>query len=270
MHLAGTAVVLTGCCLAMRLRRLGTSQYFNSKIRADRHSAVPCHSMLGLFRQDFIIQGIVRELNILFSRRFFKSTAMAKSKYEYVKTFESDDKILPNSWIVVRLDGKNFTKFCESHSLEKPNDSRALDLMNKCATVVMEEFREISLAFGQSDEYSFIFRRDTTIYNRRAAKILTNVNSLFASSFVFFWNHYFENVRLMYPPTFDGRVVIYPTDMNLRDYLSWRQADVHVNNLYNTAFWMLVLKGGLTNTQVINNKQFLLLPNFFSLCVYKL
>jgi len=176
---------------------------------------------------------------------------MAKSKYEYVKKFESDDKILPNSWIVVRLDGKNFTKFCEAHNLEKPNDSRALDLMNKCATVVMEAFNEISLAFGQSDEYSFIFRRDTAIYNRRAAKILTNVNSLFASSFVFFWNDYFANVRLMYPPCFDGRVVIYPTDHNLRDYLSWRQADVHVNNLYNTAFWMLVLRGGLTNTQVM-------------------
>ncbi|XP_034252335.1 probable tRNA(His) guanylyltransferase [Thrips palmi] len=197
----------------------------------------------------FKVQLVGSAFHFSITRSFIKSATMAKSKYEYVKTFESDDKILPNSWIVVRLDGKNFTKFCETHSLEKPNDSRALDLMNKCATVVMEEFREISLAFGQSDEYSFIFRRDTAIYNRRAAKILTNVNSLFASSFVYFWKDYFANVRLMYPPTFDGRVVIYPTDANLRDYLSWRQADVHVNNLYNTAFWMLVLRGGLTNVQ---------------------
>lgn len=181
--------------------------------------------------------------------RGLKSTVMAKSKYEYVKTFELEDKILPNTWIVVRLDGKNFTRFCDKHNLEKPNDRRALELMNKCATVVMEEFRDISLAFGQSDEYSFIFRKDTTLYNRRAAKILTNVNSLFASSYVFFWNMYFGNVRLMYPPTFDGRVVLYPTDLNLRDYLSWRQADVHVNNLYNTTFWMLVLRKKLSNAQ---------------------
>ncbi|XP_028668506.1 probable tRNA(His) guanylyltransferase isoform X3 [Erpetoichthys calabaricus] len=48
---------------------------------------------------------------------------------------------------------------------------------------------------------------------------------------------------------FDGRVILYPSDQNLRDYLSWRQADCHVNNLYNTVFWNLVLKGGLTNTQ---------------------
>ncbi|XP_058026878.1 probable tRNA(His) guanylyltransferase isoform X4 [Ahaetulla prasina] len=45
---------------------------------------------------------------------------------------------------------------------------------------------------------------------------------------------------------FDGRVVLYPSDQNLKDYLSWRQADCHINNLYNTVFWTLVQKSGLT------------------------
>jgi tRNA(His) guanylyltransferase len=35
----------------------------------------------------------------------------------------------------------------------------------------------------------------------------------------------------------------------LKDYLSWRQADVHINNLYNTCFWNLVLKKGLKNSE---------------------
>jgi len=35
---------------------------------------------------------------------------MANSKYEYVKDYELDDTLLPNCWIVVRLDGKGFTK----------------------------------------------------------------------------------------------------------------------------------------------------------------
>ena len=30
---------------------------------------------------------------------------------------------------------------------------------------------------------------------------------------------------MQYPPTFDARVVLYPSEQNLRDYLSWRQAD---------------------------------------------
>lgn len=34
--------------------------------------------------------------------------SMAKSKFEYVRDFEADDTCLPNCWIVVRLDGRNF------------------------------------------------------------------------------------------------------------------------------------------------------------------
>lgn len=174
---------------------------------------------------------------------------MAKSKFEYVKSFESDENILPNCWIVVRIDGRAFHKFTTKHNFEKPNDPRALWLMNKAASVVMEEFKDILLSYGQSDEYSFVLRKDTTLYNRRKSKIMTYINSLFSSSYVFFWNEYFKDVKLKYPPAFDSRIVLYPTDENLRDYLSWRQADCHINNLYNTAFWALVLKGGLTNTE---------------------
>jgi len=34
--------------------------------------------------------------------------AMANSRYEYVKFFEKDDSLLPNTWIVVRIDGRGF------------------------------------------------------------------------------------------------------------------------------------------------------------------
>ena len=32
-------------------------------------------------------------------------------------------------------------------------------------------------------------------------------------------------------PMFDSRAVLYPSDQTLRDYLSWRQADTHINHL---------------------------------------
>ena len=32
-------------------------------------------------------------------------------------------------------------------------------------------------------------------------------------------------------PSFDARTVLYPNNEILRDYLSWRQADCHINNL---------------------------------------
>lgn len=181
--------------------------------------------------------------------KYLHVTRMANSKFEYVRNFEIEDKILPNCWIVVRIDGKGFHKFSKKHDFQKPNDSRALSLMNRAAAAVMMEFRDILIAYGQSDEYSFILRKDSLLYNRRSCKISSYINSLFSSSYVFYWHHYFKDQKLKYPPSFDSRVILYPTDQNLRDYLSWRQADCHINNLYNSTFWALVLKGGLTNSE---------------------
>ena len=44
-------------------------------------------------------------------------TGMANSRYEYVKKFELDDTLLPGCWIVVRLDGKGFTRCFTAVSL---------------------------------------------------------------------------------------------------------------------------------------------------------
>lgn len=175
---------------------------------------------------------------------------MAKSSFEYVKKFETEDPLLPNTWIVVRLDGKCFHKFSEDHNFLKPNDLRALKLMNYAAYNILKEFNDIVIGFGQSDEYSFIFRRETSLYKRRASKLLTTINSKFSSSYVFYWKKFFGQTPLIYPPTFDGRIVLYPSEENIIDYLKWRQADVHINNLYNTTFWTLVQRGKLTPAQV--------------------
>lgn len=58
-----------------------------------------------------------------------------------------------------------------------------------------------------------------------ASKFMTHVVSQFASSYVFYWRDYFEDQPLLYPPGFDGRVIVYPSNQTLKDYLSWRQAD---------------------------------------------
>lgn len=180
---------------------------------------------------------------------FTCSKVMAKSKFEYVRCFETDDTCLRNCYIVVRLDGRNFHKFAEQHKFTKPNDNRALGLMTRSARSVMEELEDIAIAYGQSDEFSFVFKRTTTWFKRRASKFMTHVASQFSSAYVFYWKEFFGEQPLLYPPGFDGRVVLYPSNRNLRDYLSWRQADCHINNLYNTVFWTLVQKGGLTTAQ---------------------
>ncbi|KAF7902663.1 uncharacterized protein EAE97_001012 [Botrytis byssoidea] len=172
---------------------------------------------------------------------------MANSKYEYVKAFEQPDLLIPNTWIVVRIDGRGFHKFSDKYAFEKPNDRRALDLMNAAAKAVMMELPDIVIAYGISDEYSFVFHKSCALFERRSSKLVTTIVSTFTAYYVHFWSTYFPDpgMQLTAPlPSFDGRAVQYPSVQNLRDYMSWRQVDCHINNLYNTTFWTLIQKGG--------------------------
>lgn len=42
---------------------------------------------------------------------------------------------------------------------------------------------------------------------------------------MFNWAKHFPGVSLKYPPSFDGRIVLYPTEKAVKDYFSWRQVD---------------------------------------------
>ncbi|KMZ59775.1 putative tRNA(His) guanylyltransferase [Zostera marina] len=168
---------------------------------------------------------------------------MANSKYEYVKKSELDDRLPQYNWIVVRIDGCHFKRFTSDHEFEKPNDECGLNLMNSCATAMFENFPDIVFAYGVSDEYSFIWKETTEFYERRESKLLSLSVSFFTSAYVMNWKKFFPQKELKSRPYFDGRVVCYPKSWMIKDYLSWRQADCHINNQYNTCFWMLVKTG---------------------------
>lgn len=44
-------------------------------------------------------------------------------------------------------------RMCAKYNFEKPNDRRALDLMNSAAKAVVSDLPDITLAYGVSDEY---------------------------------------------------------------------------------------------------------------------
>ncbi|BGP54993.1 hypothetical protein JCM8202_005985 [Rhodotorula sphaerocarpa] len=200
---------------------------------------------------------------------------MAGSRYAYVRAFELPDPLLPSTLFVVRIDGKGFHGFSKLHSFQKPNDKNALLLMNEAAKRVVggrELNGECALAFGESDEYSFVFRRSCKLHGRRSSKIVTLVVSVFTAAYVSLWPQYFPNspLSLEHLPVFDGRAVQYTSEEEVRDYLRWRQVDTHINNLYNTTFWALVSQGGRSPTAaeqelkgtVSSQKQELLFSHF--------
>lgn len=146
----------------------------------------------------------------------------------------------------MRVDGRGFTQFTSLHGFEKPNNKKGLDLMDRAAVEVMKEFPDARLAYGTSDEYSFVLPPSTNMFDRRSSKVVSVLTSCFAANYVRWWPEVMGPSRpLKATPVFDGRAVCYPNAKTLRDYLSWRQADCHVNNQYNTPFWLLVQQGGM-------------------------
>lgn len=110
---------------------------------------------------------------------------MAKSRFEYVKNFELNPLLLPATWIVARIDGNSFSKFANNHNFIKPNDVRALSLMNESAAFVCRQMSEIVMVYGQSDEYSFVLPKNCNLYKRRIEKILSIIVSTFTSAYLF-------------------------------------------------------------------------------------
>lgn len=98
---------------------------------------------------------------------------MAGSRWAYVRNFELPDTLLPNTFILLRIDGHSFhrcacpfyrpqipnvtgyNRFADDHAFVKPNDVRALELMDLAAWTVMREYPDVVLAYGQSDEYRY-------------------------------------------------------------------------------------------------------------------
>ena len=112
----------------------------------------------------------------------------------------------------------------------------------------MQIFPDCTVAYGQSDEFSFVLRPDTKIHGRRRQKLVSLAVSKFTAVYQFYWAEFFPDTKLLYPPSFDGRMVLYPNEKLIRDYLSWRQVDCHINNLYNTAFHSLIKFKNLSPT----------------------
>ncbi|KAL5975114.1 hypothetical protein ACLOJK_031793 [Asimina triloba] len=145
---------------------------------------------------------------------------MADGKYKYLKSFEAEDRLLPCTWIVVRIDGCDFSRFSEVHDFDKPNDEKALNLMNACAITVLEKFPDMIFAYGVGNEYRSAY-----------GKILSLTVSLLTSVYVMKWKEFFPQKELKDLPYFDGRVICYPSAKILQDYLAWRQVDCELSNM---------------------------------------
>ena len=64
-------------------------------------------------------------------------------------------RILPQTWVIVRVDGRGFSQFTKSH-FEKPFDVEFHKLMVQTATALLQEMHGI-YCYTESDEISVLF-----------------------------------------------------------------------------------------------------------------
>ncbi|MDO4877797.1 MAG: tRNA(His) guanylyltransferase Thg1 family protein [Neisseria sp.] len=141
----------------------------------------------------------------------------------------------PENFIVVRLDGRGFTRQTkEVWRFEAPFDIRFRDLMAHTVRHLMQCGFNVAYGYSESDEISLLLRRDDDTFKRKTRKIISILASEAGAAF---------SVAHGQPAAFDARVCVLPNEKLVIDYFRWRQEDAHRNALNAHCYWMLRKKG---------------------------
>lgn len=156
---------------------------------------------------------------------------------EKMRVFETahDHCVIPELYIVARLDGRGFTRLTKDvHSFEAPFDVRFRDLMVATATHVMQcGFRAI-YGYTQSDEISILFHLQENSFGRKMRKWESILASEASATF---------SLLLGAPGCFDCRLCLLPNAGLVVDYFRWRNEDAARNALNAHCYWMLRRQG---------------------------
>lgn len=142
-----------------------------------------------------------------------------------------DQCIIPDCHIVVRIDGRCFTRLTkQTLKLRAPFDERMRDYMVETVRHLMDCGFGIMYGFTESDEISLLFRPGDETFGRKTRKL----NSILAgeASAVF-------SLQVGVTASFDCRVIPLPNEERVIDYFMWRQEDAHRNALNAYCYWAL-------------------------------
>lgn len=143
--------------------------------------------------------------------------------------------ILPELYMVARLDGRSFTRLTkEICQFEAPFDIQFRDLMIHTTKALMDCGFRIVYGYTESDEISLLFAPDENTFGRKVRKINSTLAGEASAAF---------SLELGRCATFDCRVIPLPNVELVVDYFRWRQEDAHRNSLNGHCYWMLRKEG---------------------------
>lgn len=146
-----------------------------------------------------------------------------------------DQVLLPELYMVARLDGNRFTRLTkEICKYEAPFDVRFRDAMIETLKALMTYGFRVVYAFTESDEISLLFHPDENAYGRKVRKYNSLLAGVASAAF---------SAETGERGIFDCRMIPLPTIERVEDYFQWRQEDAHRNSLNSHCYWLLRKQG---------------------------
>lgn len=202
-----------------------------------------------------------------------------EDKCQYYRSL-TDYKVLPNTPIIIMLDGKNFSTLIKNN-FKKPFDDDFIDMMNKTTQFLCNNVQGVKFAYTQSDEISLLITDyDTpetdTPFGGRICKLQSILASLATSEFNRWFTLYnvfdkrdnwsgvqFANIEddiiKLKLAQFDCKVWSVPNENDAYAWFLYRQLDCVKNSKQQTAQTYLphkelVGKDADTQVQMVKDK----------------
>jgi tRNA(His) 5'-end guanylyltransferase len=177
-----------------------------------------------------------------------------KMKFDYLdaqmRVYENsaDFCVLPNIFMVARLDGRSFTTLTKKgEKFEAPFDIKFRDLMVEATKHLMNCGFKVIYGYTESDEISLLFDLEIDVFGRKIRKY----NSILAGEASAKFSLLFGEIGV-----FDSRICQLPNEKIVVDYFRWRNEDAHRNALNSHCYWMLRKEGSTVKevTKYLENK----------------
>jgi tRNA(His) 5'-end guanylyltransferase len=165
-----------------------------------------------------------------------------------MRAFEEnlDQFVLPGVFIVVRLDGRGFTRLTkELLFLDRPFDERFRDAMISTVIHLMDNGFKVRYGYTQSDEISLLLDKDENAFGRKTRKLISILAGEASARFT-------QAIGAL--GAFDCRIIPLPTEDLVVDYFRWRGEDAHRNSLGAWCYWTL-RKNGLSVAEATRSLQ---------------
>ncbi len=150
-----------------------------------------------------------------------------------MRVFETahDICVLPEMYMVARIDGRSFTKLTkDKHKFNAPFDERFRDLMVETVKHLMNCGFNVVYGYTESDEISLLFDLNETAFSRKHRKYNSILAGEASAKF---------SVLLGDIGAFDCRICELPNKDLVMDYFRWRNEDAHRNALNAHCYWRL-------------------------------